>query len=90
MARVTDAIILFPLGDGTYAIIKNDPIKKGDRVHTFPLESGGRVSIKSVEAKPGERIVQVPRKSGTVPLRCMAVVDGVPKGARVLRRETAG
>jgi hypothetical protein len=86
---VTDAILLFPLGNGTYAVIKNDPIRKGDRVLTFPLDGGGRVSIKSVEAQPGERVVQVPRKTGTVPLRCMAVVDGVPKGARVLRREQA-
>ncbi|MDD1674951.1 MAG: hypothetical protein LUQ13_04820 [Methanomicrobiales archaeon] len=87
MAKVTDTIVLFPLESGTYAIIKNDPIKKGDKVLTFPLENGGRIAIKSPTVSEGDRVVAVPRKTGTVTLRYIAIVDGIPKGAKVLRKE---
>ncbi|MDD1676818.1 MAG: hypothetical protein LUQ40_03680 [Methanomicrobiales archaeon] len=88
MAKVTDAIVLFPLENGNYAIIKTDPIKKGDKVITFPLERGGRIAIKSPTVSDGDRVVEVPRKTGTVTLRYIAIVDGIPKGAKVLRKDT--
>jgi len=84
MLKEGNKVVLIPLNDGRYAVVKSAPIKVGDKVLVFPLENEQMIAVKSPEITQGDKVLVVPTLSGEMVLKCEAIINYIPEGAQVI------
>jgi len=80
MLREGDKIILFPLSNGRYAVVKSAPIKKGDKALVISIKGKTPIVIKSQKIEPGDKAIVITTPSGKWVLKYEAIVDSISKG----------
>jgi hypothetical protein len=83
MVEIDDKVVLIPLEDGRYAVVKSDPVAIGDKVVTLTLKNGEKIAIKSQKVEVGDKVVVISTTSGNVGLKCIGIVDKSPEGSRI-------